>query len=114
MTSQSARDILTFPYWPTDKTQNPNLIPGSILQNELIDLRINLEPGRTDYNNNFVPVLMRPAIGQDTSQMGNLADHPTYGVTNPGGLYADLLASVPDPNAQGKQTGKKGGAQNGS
>jgi len=95
--NHSAQDILTFPYWGRDKTQDPLLIAGGIVSRELTDLSVNREPLRTDYSANYINVLMRPKVRQDTSQMTNQADRPTYGVTNPGGLYAALLASVPDP-----------------
>jgi len=100
--NHAARDILTYPYWTTDKTQDPGRIAGGILARELQDIGINQEPGRTNYSQNYIQVLMRPAIKQDTSQMTNQADHLTYGVTNPGGMFAALLAGVPDPTPTGK------------
>ena len=92
-------DILTFPYWPTDRTQNALYIPGGILGRELQDIAINTEPLR-ETNHNNIPVVMRPRLGQDLSQMANLSDHPTYGVTAPGGLFADLLASTSAPTTE--------------
>jgi hypothetical protein len=111
MSNHAANDILTFPYWPMDRTQDEYQIPGVLISHSIQDLDQNRIPAQTDYNLNFVSVLMRPAVRQDTSQMGTLADHPTYGVANPGGLYRDLLSSVPDVAPSG-EAGKKKGAVN--
>jgi len=91
----SAQDIMTFPYWATNKTQDTARIPGARLRHALEDIDLNREPLRTDYSHTYINVLMRPRIQQDTSQMTNLSHLPSYGVTNPGGLYGALLDSVP-------------------
>jgi hypothetical protein len=106
---QSAtQDILSFPYWGRDKRQDPFTIPGAMVSHNLEDLSINLEPLRTDYNHNNIGLIMRPNVKQDTSQMTNAGDVPTYGVTNPGGLYAALLSSVPDLPPEMKGAAKHG------
>jgi len=92
----TAREIMSYPYWPSDRTQDPANIRGVFVRNELQDLGINREPLRTDYDPLYINVsITRPNLPQDMSQMGTLADHPTYGVSQPGGLYADLMGSVP-------------------
>lgn len=102
----TVQDIMSYPYWPRDKTQDPYRIAGGLISREVEDIGINQEPAR-GFNQNFVPVLMRPAIKQDTSQMGTQGrGGELYAVTTPGQLYKALLDSVPDPN--GQKGGKDG------
>jgi len=101
------QQIMSYPYWPRDKTQDANRIAGGLVAREIQDIGINRVPMQQDYSSLNIPVLMRPVVRQDTSQMTTQADRVIYGVGNPGGLYSSLLASVPDVNPK-KGTGKDG------
>lgn len=98
-------EILSYPYWGTDRTQQPIQIAGGMVGRVIEDIAVNQEPLRTNYNHNNINVLMRPAIQQDTSQMGTVSNTPQFAVTDPGKLYSALLDSVPDVNPKGKSNG---------
>jgi len=92
-----------------DRTQDPRRIAGGLVTNMIEDLPVNQEPSKTDYNTNYINVVMRPTVKQDTSQMGTAGDSPTWGVTDPTRLYTALLDSVPDADPHAKKGKKSNG-----